>query len=85
MRTIVKQTDNEKMVHHTGITRFSGCQCFKDCTCNEDFKPAPFDYYTVVRRIGTKKQKTTVHQTIEEANERWDFICLLANEHNGVG
>lgn len=80
MRTIVKQTDNEKMVHHTGVKRFTGCQCFKDCTCNEDFKPARFDYYTVVRRIGTKKQKTTVHKTIDEANQRWEFICALANE-----
>jgi hypothetical protein len=73
MRTIVKQTDNEKMVRHTGITSFSGCQCFKDCTCNEDFKPAPFDYYTVVRRIGTKKQKTyTCKYTIDFVN------CVLA-------
>ena len=80
MRTIVKQTDDKKMVHHTGKTRFTGCQCLKDCTCNEDFKSAPYDYYTVVRRIGTKKQKTTVYQTIDEANERWDFICALPNE-----
>jgi hypothetical protein len=77
MKTIIKQTESEKMVHHTGITRFSGCQCFKDCTCNEDFNPKSFSYYTVVRRMGTKKQKTTIHNSIEEANERWKYIFEL--------
>ena len=76
-KQIVKQLDDKKMVHHYGMTRFQGCQCYKDCTCNNDFKSEPFDYYTVVRRIGSKKQKTTLHSTIEEAEERWKFIVEL--------
>jgi hypothetical protein len=44
------------------------------CSCNEDFKPAKYDYYTVKR----KNKKTTNHQTLEDANVRWDFVCALA-------
>ena len=77
MKTIIKQTESERMIHHTGITRFTGCQCFKDCACKEDFKSVPFDYYTVIRRIGTNKQKTTIHQTLRETEKRWEFIINL--------
>ena len=59
------------------MTKFTGCQCYKDCTCNEDFKSSKYDYYTVTRNIGTKKQKTTLHSNLNEANERWDFINNL--------
>jgi hypothetical protein len=74
---IIKQIDDKKMVHHFGMTKFPGCQCFKDCTCSNDFKSVPFSYYRITRRSGTKKQKTTIHLTIEEAEERWNFICTL--------
>lgn len=67
--------DNEKniMFHHTGITRYTGCQCFGDCSCMEDFKPKEYDYYTVVR----KGKKTTWHQDINSANERWEYVNTL--------
>lgn len=67
--------DNEKniMFHHTGITRYNGCQCFGDCSCREDFKPKEYDYYTVVR----KGKKTTWHQDVSSANERWEYVNTL--------
>lgn len=74
VRIIIKQDDSNIMYHHTGTTKFSGCQCIKDCTCNEDFKEEEYDYYTVTR-IG---KKTTIHKTLEEANERWNFVCSLS-------
>lgn len=61
------------MHHHIGETRFIGCQCIKDCTCNEDFTPSEYNYYTVTR----KGVKTTKHETIEDANKRWDNVVLL--------
>lgn len=73
-KKIIKENENNIMYHHTGTTRFTGCQCFKDCSCNEDFKPAKYDYYTVLR----KGKKTTNHQTLEEANVRFEFVCNLS-------
>lgn len=61
------------MYHHTGVTKFTGCQCAKDCFCSEDFVPYNYDYYSVVR----KKKKTTFHNTLEEANERWNVVINL--------
>jgi len=72
-KEIIKENELNVMYHHTGITRFTGCQCFGDCSCNEDFKPSKYDYYTVKR----KNKKTTTHQTLEDANVRWDFVCAL--------
>lgn len=72
-RKIIKENEFNVMYHHIGVTRFTGCQCYRDCTCNEDFKPANYDYYTVVR----KNKKTTNHQTLEDANTRWDFLSSL--------
>jgi hypothetical protein len=72
-KKVIKENKLNIMYHHTGITRFTGCQCIKDCTCNEDFTPAKYDYYTVKR----KNKKTTYHQTLDEANIRWDFVNTL--------
>lgn len=77
MKVLIKEKEDKKMFHHTGTTNFSGCQCYKDCSCKNDFKPSEYNYYTVVRRIGTKKQKTTTHANINQANERWEYICSL--------
>lgn len=79
MRILIKKEDDKKMYHHTGTSRFTGCQCFKDCTCAEDFIPETYSYYTVYRRIGTNKQKKTIHKTLEEANERWEFISKVSS------
>jgi hypothetical protein len=72
-RTIIKQNELNIMYHNVGITTFNGCQCFKDCFCSEDFKPMKYNYYTVQR----KNKKTTRHETLEDANIRWDFVCTL--------
>lgn len=72
-KEIIKENELNVMYHHTGTTRFAGCQCFRDCSCNEDFTPAYYDYYTVKR----KSKKTTNHRTLEDANVRWAFVCAL--------
>ena len=72
-RIIIKENDFNIMYIHNGTTKFKGCQCFKDCTCNKYFKPSEYNYYTVCR----KNKKTTTHQTLEEANNRWDYVCSL--------
>jgi hypothetical protein len=71
----IRESGNNFMYHHTGVTRFSGCQCIKDCTCNEDFKPRNYDFFSVVR----KGKKTTIHTTESEAIERFEFVCSLQN------
>lgn len=73
--TVIKESDFACMYHHKGMTSFRGCQCFGDCTCAEDFVPKPIDYYLVKRKSGN--YKTTSHQTLESANERWDFLYNL--------
>ena len=72
-KKIIKENELNIMYHHTGMSTRGGCQCFKDCSCYEDFKPAPYDYYTVKR----KNKKTTFHQTLEGALERWEFVLTL--------
>lgn len=64
-----------ELYHHTGYTVFRGCQCFKDCNCNKDFKPEYYDYYTVKKLFN--KIKTTNHKTLEDAVKRIDFLLSL--------
>lgn len=80
MKTLIEETDKYKLSHHTGITRFTGCQCFGDCSCNEDFTPAKYDYYSVYKKVN--KPKTTTHNTLEEARERINLINTLENTNN---
>ncbi len=72
-KKIIHETEKNVMYHHTGKTTFKGCQCMKDCTCYEDFKSCNYDYYTVKR----KNKKTTYHNTLEEAMDRWSFVDSL--------
>jgi len=71
-KKLIEQTDIYEVYHHTGKTTFRGCQCFKDCTCNEDFVSEPYDYYTVKKLFN--KIKTTNHHNLESVQER---IALL--------
>ena len=73
MKIIIKENENNIMFHHFGTTKFNGCQCFSDCSCFEDFKQEDYNFFTVCR----KNKKTTKHETLEEANKRWDFVCNL--------
>ena len=75
-KIIVKEDTHNIMYHHTGVTKFTGCQCIKDCTCNEDFISSNYDYYTVKR----KNKKTTIHSTLAEALVRWNFVVSLSGE-----
>lgn len=80
MRTIVETTDRYDIYHHTGMTKFSGCQCYKDCTCYEDFKSTNYNYYSVKKKFN--KPKTTTHNTLEEAKERAAFLETIPITNN---
>ena len=73
-RTKIKESDKSTMYHYKYNTSFSGCQCLKDCYCKEDFKTETIEYYKIIR---TKNEKGSVHKSIEEANERWEFVNSL--------
>lgn len=75
MKTIIEDNKKYKLVHHTGMTRFQGCQCFKDCTCSSDFVSTPYDYYTVHKKFN--RPKTTICTTIEKAHQKIADINLI--------
>jgi len=72
-KVIIKQNNYNKLFHITGMTKFFGCQCFGDCSCGDDFKSEPIDFYQVKRN----GKKTTNHDSLHEALIRWDFINAL--------
>lgn len=76
MKNVIESTDVYDLIHHTGMTSFSGCQCFKDCSCHEDFVSTPYDFYAVKKKIN--KIKTTHHSTIDEARIRIAFLVEWA-------
>lgn len=66
---LLKETPEYTIRHYTGHTEFSGCQCFKDCTCHEDFLSEPVDYYTLsINNLTSKrpKSKTIRYNTLDE-------------------
>lgn len=69
-RKVIKESDFNILYHHTGFSKFRGCQCFKDCTCHEDFKGGEYNFYSVKR----KGRKTTFHKNLEEAENRYYFL-----------
>ncbi len=73
-RILIKQIGTNKMYHHIGTTRYVGCQCFKDCTCREDFTPRPYDYYTIRRIAKSGKMKTIHETTLEKITRVWDSL-----------
>jgi hypothetical protein len=80
MRTIIEETDKYILYHHVGVTVFKGCQCFKDCSCSDDFTPVSYNNYSVFKKIN--KPKTTHHLTLENARLRIDFINTLIDTNN---
>jgi hypothetical protein len=76
-RTLIIPTELYDVYLHEGQTRFQGCQCTKDCTCHEDFKPSEYKYYTVHRKVG--RYKTTRHETMEEVEKRIQLLEQLKN------
>ena len=80
MRVIIEQTDKYTLYHHTGMTRFRGCECFKDCNCHNNFVPTYYDYYTVSKTVN--RRRTTHHNNLEDARERINFINSLVDTKN---
>lgn len=78
-KKLIDSTERYDINHHTGMTTFSGCQCFKDCTCHEDFIPRPYNYYSVKKKFN--KIKTTTHNTIEEVQERIKLLNTITINH----
>lgn len=70
---VLEDTDNYKLKHHKGITKFRGCQCYGDCGCSDVFVPKKYDYYSVKKKRG-KRKPTTTHPTLEEARTRIEII-----------
>lgn len=76
MKTIIIDNDKVTLFHHTGMTRFTGCQCFKDCSCSEDFTPVYYDYYTVRKKFN--KPSTSNHKTLEEAKNKIEELETIS-------
>ena len=74
--TIIEKTQLATLSLVTGMTRYTGCQCF-DCTCGEDFISEPYKYYEVRRTYS----KTTPHNTLKEAKERFELVKNISNKH----
>jgi len=80
MHGLILETKLYYLRNITGTTHFKGCQCYKNCTCNEDFITVHYSYYTVKRKTG--RCKTTIHNTLEEAKDRCKFLDKLCEESN---
>ena len=78
MKTIIEHTKDYTVYHHKGNTKFNGCQCFKDCTCNEDFKSESYNYYSV--RKNFNKHKTTIHATLKDVAIRKELLLNIPNK-----
>ena len=76
MPGLILETELYILRNITGTTSFKGCQCYKDCSCNEDFIKTNYSYFTVKRKTG--KHKTTFHNTLKEAKERCEFLKKLS-------
>ncbi len=79
MKTILEETKDYILYHHVGKSKFQGCQCFKDCSCREDFIPQDYNYYSVKKLFN--KIKTHTCKTLEEARERIDFLNTLPRNY----
>lgn len=71
MVTVIKQNDKNILRHYKGVHKVRSCQCSKDCDCTSE--SWEYDFYTV-HRIG---KKTTKHNTLEEAEVRWNVVNNL--------
>mgnify|MGYP000856565938 FL=1 len=72
-KEVIKESEKAIIVHLTGHHKFKGCQCFKDCSCKEDFKPSEIDCYSVTR----KGKNRLFYETLDKAYERFDFVNSL--------
>lgn len=68
MKNVLTKTSLYELNEHKGKTVFSGCQCFKDCNCSNNFVPTEYHYYTV-KRLG-KKPKTFKYDNLQDAENK---------------
>lgn len=76
-RKIIKRTQYYTVYLITGVTKFRGCQCYKDCTCHEDFKSKPYKYWEVKRITSSGRKKTTHHTNIISLKKRLKLLNKL--------
>lgn len=73
-KTELISTDKYTVLKLTGETEFGGCQCMKDCTCNNDFISYNFLQYKVIRVTKKGKRVTTYHETKDEMIDRVKYL-----------
>jgi hypothetical protein len=79
MMTVVEETPEYIVHNHTGVTRYTGCQCRKSsCTCKEDFISYGYNFYSVKKKFG--KYKTTRHNTLDEVKARIEVLMAIPNK-----
>ena len=76
-KEVIKESEKAIIIHLTGYHKFKGCQCFKDCSCKEDFKPSEIDCYSVTR----KGKNKLFFGNLNEAIKRFDFVNSLSCDH----
>tara|TARA_R110001599_G_scaffold109319_1_gene272817 strand:- start:45 stop:269 length:225 start_codon:yes stop_codon:yes gene_type:complete len=72
-KEVIKESEKAIIIHLTGHHKFKGCQCFKDCSCKDDFVPEEIDCYSVTR----KGKNRLFFGSIDEAMKRFNFINSL--------
>ena len=84
MMKIIEETPEYVVYNHTGVTKYTGCQCRKSsCTCKEDFVPYGYNFYSVKKKFG--KYKTTHHNTLDEVKARIEVLMAVPNKrYHGV-
>ena len=78
MMTIIEETSEYIVYNHTGVTRYTGCQCIRDCTCKEDFVSYGYNFYSVKKKFG--KHNTTHHNTLDEVKARIEVLMAIPNK-----
>lgn len=68
-RRLVFKDEYYTIKKKTGHTIFGGCQCYKDCTCHEDFVSMSFVDYVVMKKWG-QGHKRSIYSTLAEAENQ---------------
>lgn len=66
MKELVKQIDKCSVYKVSYMTRFSGCQCYKDCNCYDDWRKRGNPKMCISYNVFTGK-KTHPCKNLEEA------------------
>ena len=74
-KTTLIDTELYTLSYISSKINFRGCQCFKDCSCAEDFKPFIHNCYEVKKKFN--KPRKTEHQYLSEAIERIKMLETL--------